>query len=130
GRDIVLIGAVHPRMPFMIGSAVVDPESFDFLIDHPRYDYEFYCPPHLPLRTVDHAIALHVSALVRDGGTLQIGIGELGDALVYALLLRHQQNDAWRAALTTLEASAADATDCAPFRHGLYACSEMLVDQM
>ncbi len=130
GRDIVLIGAVHPRMPFMFGSAVVDPENFDFLIDHPRYDYELYCPPNLPLRTVDHAIALHVSALVRDGGTLQIGIGELGDALVYALLLRHQQNDAWRAALTTLEAPAADATDCAPFRHGLYACSEMLVDQM
>ena len=70
GRDIVLIGAVHPRMPFMFGSAVVDPESFDFLIDHPRYDYELYCPPNLPLRTVDHAIALHVSALVRDGGTL------------------------------------------------------------
>ena len=25
--------------------------------------------------------------LVRDGGTLQIGIGELGDAIVYALML-------------------------------------------
>ncbi len=136
GRGIVMIGAVHPRMPFMFGGAVVDPGDFDFLIDHPRYDYELYCPPNLPLRTVDHAIALRVSALVRDGGTLQIGIGELGDALVYALLLRHQQNAAWRAALTALTAlgapAAPDADDAchAPFRQGRYACSEMLIDQM
>ena len=39
------------------------------------------------------------AALVRDGGTLQIGIGELGDSIVYSLLLRHQQNEAWRRAL-------------------------------
>lgn len=127
GRDIVLIGAVHPRLPFMFGSACVDARHIDYLIDHPRYDYELYCPPNLPLRTVDHAIAMHASALVRDGGTLQIGIGELGDALVYALLLRHQQNGPWRAALEALGGSG---PDTAPFRQGLYACSEMLVDQM
>jgi acyl-CoA hydrolase len=127
GRDIVMIGAVHPRMPFMFGGACVDPRHFDYLIDHPRYDYELFCPPNLPLRTVDHAIAMHVSALVPDGGTLQIGIGELGDALVYALLLRHQQNAPWRA---TLAALGGDGPDTAEFRHGLYACSEMLVDQM
>lgn len=128
GRDIVLIGAVHPRMPFMFGSACIAPERFDYLIDHPRYDYELYGPPNLPLRTVDHAIAMHVSALVPDGGTLQIGIGELGDALVYALLLRHQQNGPWRAALEALGSNLAPDTE--PFRRGLYACSEMLVDQM
>ncbi|MCW5574393.1 MAG: acetyl-CoA hydrolase, partial [Steroidobacteraceae bacterium] len=127
GRELVLIGAVHPRMPFMFGAACVSPERFDFLIDHPGYDYELFGPPNLPLRTVDHAIAMHVSALVRDGGTLQIGIGELGDALVYALLLRHQQNAAWRAAL---EALGGVATESTPFGTGLYACTEMLVDQM
>ncbi len=134
GRDIVLIGAVHPRMPFMFGGAQVDPQHFDFLIDHPRYDYELFCPPNLPLRTVDHAIAMRVSTLIRDGGTLQIGIGELGDALVYALLLRHQQNDAWRTALAALDVTGTPAhgspRDAAPFRQGLYACTEMLVDQM
>src|SRR5690606_28536419 len=119
GRELVLIGAVHPRMPFMFGAACVSPERFDFLIDHPGYDYELFGPPNLPLRTVDHAIAMHVSALVRDGGTLQIGIGELGDALVYALLLRHQQNAAWRAAL---EALGGVATESTPFGTGLYAC--------
>ncbi|MBV6416624.1 MAG: hypothetical protein CMLOHMNK_01232 [Steroidobacteraceae bacterium] len=132
GHEVVLIGAVHPRMPFMFGAACIDPAHFDYLIDDPRHDHELYCPPNLPLRTVDHAIAMRVSALVRDGGTLQIGIGELGDALVYALLLRHQQNDAWRAALAALggEVPAAAQAGSAPFRHGLYACTEMLVDQM
>ena len=48
---------------------------------------------------MDHAIGMHVSSLVRDGGTLQVGIGELGDALVYALLLRHQQNVVYQDAL-------------------------------
>lgn len=127
GREIVVIGVVHPRMPFMFGAACVEPDRFDYLIDHPGYDYELFGPPNLPLGTVDHAIAMHVSALVRDGGTLQIGIGELGDALVYALLLRHQHNGAWRGVLAALGGSAGEG---APFRDGLYACTEMLVDQM
>ena len=116
GRDILLIGAVHPRLPFMFGGACIDPARFDYLIDHPRYDYELFCPPNLPLRTVDHAIAMRVGALVPDGGTLQIGIGELGDALVYSLLLRHQQNGAWRAILEALlEAGVARNLDEATF---------------
>jgi acyl-CoA hydrolase len=129
GRDIVTIGAVHPRMPFMFGAAQVGAGHFDFLIDHPRYDYELFCPPNLPLRTVDHAIAMRVSALVPDGGTLQIGIGELGDAVVYSLLLRHQQGSPWRKALEALGGEG-EALHTAPFQRGLYACSEMLIDQM
>ena len=78
GRDCVLIGEVHAQMPFMTGHATIDPERFDWLVDDERYDYDLYCPPNLPIGTVDHAIGMHVSALVRDGGTLQVGIGELG----------------------------------------------------
>ena len=94
GRDIVLVGETHAQMPFMTGHAQVDPQAFDFLVDSPRYDYDLFGPPNPPLATVDHAIGLHASSLVRDGGTLQVGIGELGDALIYSLLLRHQQNAA------------------------------------
>ena len=87
-------------------------------------------------RTVDHAIGLHASSLVRDGGTLQIGIGELGDSIVYSLLLRHQQNEAWRRALVGCgHASAARALidavgGRAPFSTGLFGATEMFVDQM
>ncbi len=135
GRDIVLIGEIHSQMPFMTGHAEVAPERFDFLIDDPRYDFDLYGPPNPPLGAVDHAIGLYASSLVRDGGTLQIGIGELGDSLAYALLLRHQQNAAWASALGAL-----DTRDAAPliraegglepFVAGVFASTEMFVDQL
>ena len=135
GRDIVMVAQTHAQMPFMAGHALVDPGRFDFLIDDPRYDYDLFCPPNPPLGTVDHAIGVYASALVRDGGTLQIGIGELGDSLVYALLLRHQQNAAWRSAVQALgTATAAPLIHAeggdAPFCAGLFACTEMFVDQL
>ncbi len=135
GRDIVMVAQTHAQMPFMTGHALVDPGCFDFLVDDPRYDYDLFCPPNPPLGTVDHAIGVYASALVRDGGTLQIGIGELGDSLVYALLLRHQQNAAWRSALEALgTATAAPLIHAeggdAPFCAGLFACTEMFVDQL
>jgi acyl-CoA hydrolase len=135
GRDIVMVAQTHAQMPFMTGQALVDPGRFDFLIDAPRYDYDLFSPPNPPLGTVDHAIGVYASALVRDGGTLQIGIGELGDSLVYALLLRHQQNAAWSGALQGLGAATAaplihaEGGD-APFCAGLFACTEMFVDQL
>jgi acyl-CoA hydrolase len=133
GRDIVLVGETHAQMPFMTGQAQVDPQRFDYLVDDPRYDYDLFSPPNAALGDVDHAIGLHASALVRDGGTLQVGIGELGDALVYALLLRHQQNDAWRGALAAVDAGApaplvGTAGGSDPFVAGLFASSEMFVD--
>ncbi|HTD12617.1 MAG TPA: acetyl-CoA hydrolase/transferase C-terminal domain-containing protein [Steroidobacteraceae bacterium] len=135
GRDIVMVGETHAQMPFMTGHAIVAAERFDFLVDHRRYDYDLFCPPNPPLSSVDHAIGMYASSLARDGGTLQIGIGEMGDALVYALLLRHQQNAAWRVALQALGAdSCAALMDAhggdAPFKAGLYACTEMFVDQL
>src|SRR5438874_242224 len=134
-RDIVMVGETHAQMPFMTGRALVAPGRFDFLIDSARYDYDLFGPPNPPLGTVDHAIGVYASALVRDGGTLQVGIGEMGDSLVYALLLRHQQNAAWRSALAALGAPNAAALLAAtggeaPFASGLYACTEMFVDQL
>jgi acyl-CoA hydrolase len=135
GHDIVLLGEVHSQMPFMPGTAMVPPERFDWLVDDPRYEYDLFCPPNLPISSVDHAIGMHASALVRDGGTLQIGIGELGDALVYALLLRHQQNAVYRDALTALGSERSADLIAAeggrePFGPGLFASTEMFVDQL
>ncbi|HLY53375.1 MAG TPA: hypothetical protein VKQ31_10230, partial [Steroidobacteraceae bacterium] len=135
GRELLLVGEIHGQMPFMTGHALAAPERFDFLVDDPRYDFDLFGPPNPPLGTVDHAIGVYGSSLVRDGGTLQIGIGELGDALAYALLLRHQQNAAWRSALSALgERDAADlirrAGGLDPFDAGLFAATEMFVDQL
>lgn len=135
GQTVVTLGQVHREMPFMLGAACVKAEAFDLLLDHTRYDHCLFAPPNPALGLVDHAIGLHASSLVRDGGTLQIGFGELGDSIVYSLLLRHQQNEAWRRTLADLggEQSAAviDAVGGrAPFTTGLYAATEMFVDQM
>ncbi|HXO16313.1 MAG TPA: hypothetical protein VN835_08210, partial [Steroidobacteraceae bacterium] len=135
GRDIVTVAQTHAQMPFMTGHALLDPGRVDFLVDDPRYDYDLFCPPNPPLATVDHAIGVYASALVRDAGTLQIGIGELGDSLAYALLLRHQQNAAWRSALQALGTATAAplihaAGGDAPFSAGLFAATEMFVDQL
>jgi acyl-CoA hydrolase len=135
GQAVVMLGQVHREMPFMLGAAHVSADVFDLLLDHSRYDYDLFAPPNPSLSTVDHAIGLHASSLVRDGGTLQIGIGELGDSIVYSLLLRHQQNEAWRRALTDTgtERSAALVDSIggrAPFANGLFGATEMFVDQM
>ena len=135
GKDCVLIGQVHRQMPFMTGHATIAPERFDWLVEHERYDYDLFCPPNPPIGTIDHAIGLHVSALVRDGGTLQVGIGELGDALVYALLLRHQQGAVYSNALRDIGTEHASALIDAeggrqPFVKGLFASTEMFIDQL
>src|SRR5580692_3645836 len=105
GRSVIVIGEVNRQMPFMFGPAAVDAETFDSLIEHPRYDYDLFAPPNQRLSTTDYAIGLYGARLVRDGGTLQIGIGELGDALVYGLQLRQQQNGEFREILQGLKAT-------------------------
>src|SRR5277367_6351044 len=104
GRQVVVIGEVNRHMPFMFGAAAVGAETFDFLVEHPRYDYELFAPPNQRLQTADYAIGLYGARLVRDGGTLQLGIGALGDAVVYGLQLRQQQNGEFRDMLRAIKA--------------------------
>lgn len=134
GREVVVIGEVNRNMPFMFGPANITADAFDFLLEHDRYDYELFAPPNQRLQTADYAIGLYGARLVRDGGTLQLGIGELGDAVVYGLQLRQQQNAEFRDMLRALKAAErfGDSLDAiggdAPFESGVYACTEMFVD--
>jgi len=134
GRPFALIGQIHPELPFMYGDALVSADTFDFLVDSPKYHFPLFCPPNLPIATLEHAIALNVSTLIRDGGTLQLGIGELGDAIVYSLLLRHQRPALYRSAVESMGLLATQRRliesegGTAPFTRGLYGCTEMLVD--
>jgi acyl-CoA hydrolase len=134
GREIVTIGEVNSQLPFMLGDAEVAADSFDYLIEHPGCDYDLFCPPNMAIGGVDHMIGLYASSLVKDGGTLQLGIGELGDAVVYSLQLRHRQNAVYAALLGDLGAARGFADlisrtgGMQPFAMGLYACTEMFVD--
>jgi acyl-CoA hydrolase len=134
GREVVVIGEVNRNMPFMFGPANIAADAFDFLLEHDRYDYELFAPPNQRLQTADYAIGLYGARLVRDGGTLQLGIGELGDAVVYGLQLRQQQNAEFRDMLRAFKAAErfGDSLDAiggdTPFESGVYACTEMFVD--
>ena len=134
GIAAAVIGQVNQRMPFMFGAAEIPESALDAVVDDPREYHELIAPPNLPIATAEHAIALATSMLIRDGGTIQIGIGELGDAIVHALTLRHRANADWRRALVDtglrprFERELSDMGGDAPFAAGLYAVTEMFVD--
>jgi len=118
----------NSELPFMTGEAVVDGGEFDFLLDSPETDFELFSAPRRPINRADQAIGLHAARLVCDGGTLQVGIGSIGDAVSAALILRHEDNAVFRAIVTELSTGQADRfSDCGLFEQGLYAASEMLV---
>ncbi|MCE5232958.1 MAG: acetyl-CoA hydrolase/transferase C-terminal domain-containing protein [Mizugakiibacter sp.] len=128
------VAVAHPDLPFMGGSAEVPAGTFDLLLEPAGPRQRLFALPREPVDDVEHAIGLHASALVADGGTVQIGIGALSDALVAALLLRHRHNPAYRASLAALDASggthtlAASVGGLEPLRRGLYGASEMVMD--
>ena len=134
GERIALLAQVNHNLPYMYGDAVVPSDYFDAKVDALKYDYRLFAPPNAAVSTADYLIALHVSALIRDGGTLQIGIGSLGDAVTYLLKLRHEKNEIYCDVLTA--AGVADrfgevmerVGGTSPFAEGLYASTEMLVD--
>ncbi|HZP14069.1 MAG TPA: acetyl-CoA hydrolase/transferase C-terminal domain-containing protein [Nevskiaceae bacterium] len=134
GRPHVTVALVNQKLPFMGNDAEVGADYFDVVVDSPRYETTLFSTPKLALTTPDYMIGLYASALIRDGGTLQIGIGALGDAIVYATQLRHQQNNAYRRALSTIgaldnhQALIDEIGGEAPFAKGLYGATEMFVD--
>ncbi|HKY93481.1 MAG TPA: acetyl-CoA hydrolase/transferase C-terminal domain-containing protein, partial [Nevskiaceae bacterium] len=133
-RKVAIVGVVNENLPYMALDAEVEPSLFDLVVDHPRYASALFSTPKTPVVAADYAIGLQASALVRDGGTLQIGIGALGDAIVHALKLRHADNDAYTRALEALgvgerhAALVAAVGGTAPFARGLYGATEMFVD--
>ncbi len=131
GRTVLAIAQTHADLPFMYNRAMVEPGYFDLIVRNPAYDTRLFAPPNLPVGNLDFAIGFHVSSLIKDGGTLQIGIGALGDAIVYACQLRHRSNPAYRAIAAGLridERLAASVGGMGSFEEGLYGCSEMFVN--
>ena len=78
------------------GRAISPPDEFWAVLDSPATDFPLFAPPSEPISDAKYAIGLHAASLVRDGGTLQIGIGQVGDALAQSLILRHRDNARFR----------------------------------
>ncbi len=117
------VAETNPELPFLDGDgAVLDRDAFEIVLAPPE-PFELFSAVKRPVSDADHAIGLHVSRLIEDGGTLQVGIGSIGDAVAHALRLRHRGSDA------------ALHTDCpfpglpapgGPFKAGLHGVTEML----
>jgi len=133
-RTFMVVGLVNQNLPYMAHDAEVDTDLFDCVVDHPRYSSALFSTPKLPVALPDYAIGFQASALIRDGGTLQVGIGALGDAVVHGARLRHTHNTDYLDALNALRMDAATKTlvaDCggtAAFSAGIYGATEMFVD--
>ncbi len=133
-RDLLIVGERNQNMPFLYGDGPIDPEMFDaVLVDEPG-EYPLFGPPSEPVSLVDYAIGLRVSTLIPDGGTLQIGIGSLGDAIGHALALRHRENETYRECLARLGVTddAGETIDelggVEPFETGLYGATELFAE--
>src|SRR5690606_11549408 len=117
------------ELPFMGGEAALPASEFDHVLHTPGKEPGLFVVPKQPVSDADHAIGIHAASLVKDGGTIQIGIGALGDTLTAALIMRHEAPDLFGRTLRELCGGVLpEGRETGPFDKGLYAASEMFVD--
>ena len=116
----------------MRGDAAIAANEFDLLLDSPATDFPLFAPPREPVSLADYAAGLHAASIVPDGGTLQIGIGSLGDAVAQASGAAPAQNDDFCKLLAQLGYDPARDAEVRTERFdvGLYGCSELFVEGM
>jgi acyl-CoA hydrolase len=128
GQPLMTIGVINKKMPFMPNGAEVGPDFYDVVVTDPAGTHTVFGAPNNKVSAADYAIGLHASSLVADGGTLQIGIGSLGDAIAQALIVRDRHGEDYRSILETLAPDGLEGRELGRFDQGLYGCSEMFVN--
>jgi acyl-CoA hydrolase len=129
--NFIFAGQVNSELPFMPGHADLPADSFELMLDSPDCDFPLFTPPTEPVSLTDYAAGLQAARLVVDGGTLQLGIGALGDAIAEGLVLRQNSNPVFKDALARLDANGptplADSQE-EPLVTGVHGVSEMFVE--
>lgn len=134
GSPYVFVGQVNKNLPFMYGDAELGEEDFDFIVDTPEGHFKIFGTPKMSISDEDHMIGLHSSTLIKDDGELQVGIGDLGDAITYQLITRQKNNKLWRNFLEELDIDKRYSKvidkigDREIFSKGLFAATEMVMD--
>ncbi|MGO1461220.1 MAG: acetyl-CoA hydrolase/transferase C-terminal domain-containing protein [Marinobacter sp.] len=133
GTPVAIVGEINGQLPWFGRHSAVAEDDFDIVLEHQASEYPLFSAPQMAISPADHLIGFFASTLLKDGGTLQVGIGSLGAALVHSAILRHKNNEAWRAVYDYLQIAerfplAATDGGTGVFEKGLYGCSEMMVD--
>ncbi|MEO5970430.1 MAG: acetyl-CoA hydrolase/transferase C-terminal domain-containing protein [Bdellovibrionia bacterium] len=132
GKTLLIVGVIHPDLPFLGGEAEVEEKFFDVIVDDSAIKHQLFALPRLPISPIDHSIGFFASQLIADEGTLQIGIGSLSDAVVSSLILRQKKNDLYASLVETIWQGCPRPLgidlEKDPFSHGLYGLSEMITD--
>ncbi|MDH4047899.1 MAG: acetyl-CoA hydrolase [Gammaproteobacteria bacterium] len=133
-HSFLLVAQVNENLPFMTGDAEVERNLFDVIVDNREHDFRIFSLPRSSVSVTEYAIGTYASSLIRDGGTLQLGIGALGDAFVRALQLRQSDNASYRLLLDAL-CNSAEARQTLRriggddiLSEGIYGASEMFMD--
>ncbi len=132
GKPFYVVAVVNESMPFLDGDANVAADCFDMIINDGQSERLFGIPREA-VGNAEHAIGLLASTLVKDSGSIQIGIGALSDALVNALIMRHQHNQLYLSATEAFSISEQDPLTgkyggLKPFKQGLFGATEMVMD--
>ena len=122
--DFLLVGQVNDQLPFMPGDGDLPAEVFSHVLD--GHDFPLFAPPKEPISDAQYAIGFHAASLIPDGGTIQMGIGSISDAVAQGLIVRHRDPTAFQQTLSRLSPSPIPHAE--PFEKGLYAATEMFVD--
>ncbi|MBK8284524.1 MAG: acetyl-CoA hydrolase [Ahniella sp.] len=125
-RPLVVL-VVHPDLPYLGNDAEVPLDFADLVLEEPGPAHRLFALPREPIIPTEHAIGLHASTWVKDGGTLQIGIGALSDSIVNALTWRQHDPDLFGEQIARLDAPCAG-PESGRFHQGLYGASEMVMD--
>ncbi|XOZ33702.1 acetyl-CoA hydrolase/transferase C-terminal domain-containing protein [Halomonadaceae bacterium KBTZ08] len=133
GDTVVIAGELNPELPWFGHDAAVDRDTFDLVLEPNNPSMRLFPVPDMPVETADYLIGFYAANLVRDGGTLQVGIGALGSAVVYNILFRHRDNGLFNELARRLDAHSrfpemAAVGGTGRFEEGLYGCSEMMVE--
>jgi len=134
GGKFLAIAEVNENIPFMYGDAIIPASTYDFILEDPKFNTPIFGAPKDAVGPLDHMIGLNISPLIKDNGTIQIGIGALGDAIGSGLILRNENNQMYQEMLEKcgiLERYGdliKEWGDTGTFKKGLYGSSEMFVD--
>ncbi|MGD2086911.1 MAG: GNAT family N-acetyltransferase [Candidatus Aminicenantes bacterium] len=86
-NSLLVIAEVNPNMPRTFGDSMISIDMVDAVVETNRDIIEFSLPE--PDEAID-AIARNISSLIEDGSTVEVGIGNIPQAVLKYL---HEKND-------------------------------------